>query len=171
VDQHGNFVAVTVTHGNSFGAQVTVDGLGLTLGHGMSRFEPNPHHPNAAAPGKRPLINVAPTIVCRDGRAIVAVGGAGGMRIPNMIFDFVTEYVLRGASLKQSIAAPRLQNVGTVYVSVEPQWPQPAAQYLKQIGFNVHTAETGGVMSAVERNASGKCQGSVRGTAVLEMNV
>jgi gamma-glutamyltranspeptidase/glutathione hydrolase len=172
VDQHGNFVAVTVTHGNSFGAQVTVDGLGLTLGHGMSRFEPNVSHPNAPGPGKRPLINVAPTLITRDSQPIVAVGCAGGMRIPNVIFDFLTEYVLRGTSLKAAIDAPRLQNVGTLYVGVESHWPKNSAQYLKQIGFNVHTGETGAIVSAVERNpTTGKFQAGVRGPAILEMNV
>ncbi len=37
------------------GACVTVDAFGLTLGHGMTRFDPNPDHPNAPRPGKRPL--------------------------------------------------------------------------------------------------------------------
>src|SRR5205085_12534055 len=40
IDGHGNMVSLTFTHGNSFGACVTVEGLGLTLGHGMSRFNP-----------------------------------------------------------------------------------------------------------------------------------
>src|SRR5262245_22558288 len=31
-DREGNLVAVTLTHGGSFGARVTVPGLGLTLG-------------------------------------------------------------------------------------------------------------------------------------------
>jgi gamma-glutamyltranspeptidase/glutathione hydrolase len=66
VDRHGNLAAVTVTHGDPFGAQVTVDGLGLTLGHGMSRFDLNPHHPNAPASGKRPVINVCPSIVFQN---------------------------------------------------------------------------------------------------------
>ena len=40
VDGHGMMASLTLTHGDSFGAQVTVDGLGLILGHGMSRFDP-----------------------------------------------------------------------------------------------------------------------------------
>lgn len=172
VDRHGNFVAVTITHGNSFGAQVTVDGLGLTLGHGMSRFETNPAHPNAPGPSKRPLINVAPSLIFHDGKPVVAVGCAGGMRIPNCIFDFATEYILRGATMKQSVAAPRLQNTGTLYVAIEPHWPKDTAQYLKQIGFKVQTWETSAILSAVERDPkTGKCQAAVRGPAALEMNV
>ncbi|TXT21331.1 MAG: Gamma-glutamyltransferase, partial [Planctomycetota bacterium] len=71
-DRYGNFAALTLTHGNSFGARVTVDGLGLTLGHGMSRFDPRPDHPNAPGPGKRPLHNMAPTIVTRGGQPVLA---------------------------------------------------------------------------------------------------
>src|SRR5262249_30976404 len=41
-DSSGMMAALTFTHGESFGAQVTVDGLGLILGHGMSRFDPRP---------------------------------------------------------------------------------------------------------------------------------
>src|SRR5205814_5946702 len=53
-DKQGNLVALTLTHGGGFGAQVTVEGLGTTLGHGMSRFKPHPGHPNSPGPGKRP---------------------------------------------------------------------------------------------------------------------
>src|SRR5262249_43206196 len=47
VDRTGLVVALTFTHGDGFGAQVTVPGLGLTLGHGMSRFDPRPGRPNS----------------------------------------------------------------------------------------------------------------------------
>src|SRR5262249_35188261 len=49
-DSKGNLVALTLTHGNHFGARVAVAGLGLILGHGMSRFEPRPGHPNSPGP-------------------------------------------------------------------------------------------------------------------------
>ena len=68
VDSNGMMAAITLTHGESFGAQVTVDGLGLILGHGMSRFEPAPGKANSIAPGKRPLDNMCPTIVSQGGK-------------------------------------------------------------------------------------------------------
>ena len=70
-DRAGNMVALTLTHGNTFGACVTVEGLGLILGHGMSRFNPRSGHPNSPGPGKRPLHNMCPTIVLRGGKAIL----------------------------------------------------------------------------------------------------
>ena len=81
-DAAGNLVALTLTHGDSFGAQVTVPKLGLTLGHGMSRFDPRPGQPNSVAAGKRPLHNMCPTIVARNGTPVLALGAAGGKKIP-----------------------------------------------------------------------------------------
>ena len=121
VDRHGNLVAITLTQGGSFGAQVTVEGLGLTLGHGMSRFDPHPGHPNAPGPGKRPLHNMCPSIVLRDDQPVLAVGAAGGVRIPNAIFDVLTSYVLRGAPIELAVAPPRLHCTGTLDVAVEPR--------------------------------------------------
>src|SRR5205814_93113 len=94
-DGHGMFVALTLTHGGHFGAQVTVDGLGLILGHGMSRFDPRPGHPNCPGPGKRPLHNMCPTIVLKGGVPVVALGARGGRRIPNAVFEVLTALVGR----------------------------------------------------------------------------
>jgi gamma-glutamyltranspeptidase / glutathione hydrolase len=167
-DKFGNLVAVTVTHGNPFGAQVTVDGLGLTLGHGMSRFETDPHHPNAPGPGKRPVINVCPSIVLQKGGPRIAVGGAGGMRIPNSIFDLLTRYIFYGASLDSAIAAPRVQCTGTLAVAVEPLFPKATGQYLKDVGFKVQTWESSAIVSAASFNpTNSECQGVIRGPTAL----
>ena len=105
-DRHGNFAALTLSHGNGFGACVTVEGLGLTLGHGMSRFDPNPAHPNAPGPGKRPLHNMVPTVVTRDGKTVLAVGGTGGRKIPNALLEVLTQFVVLGQPLAAALAAP-----------------------------------------------------------------
>jgi gamma-glutamyltranspeptidase/glutathione hydrolase len=41
----------------------------------MSRFEPRPNHPNSRGPGKRPRHNPCPTVVLRDGKPVLALGG------------------------------------------------------------------------------------------------
>lgn len=172
VDRHGNFVAITLTHGGGFGAQVTVDGLGLTLGHGMSRFDPQPGHPNSPGPGKRPVHNMCPTVVVRDGAPEMAVGCAGGVRIPNCILGVLIETLLRGAQMHSAVAAPRLHCTGTLDVGVEPHWPKEGVQYLKEIGFNVQTGESSAVVSAVSFNPkNGECNASIRGPAILGLNL
>jgi gamma-glutamyltranspeptidase/glutathione hydrolase len=136
-DRMGNVVALTLTHGNAFGACVTVDGLGLTLGHGLSRFDPHPPHPNAPGPGKRPLHNMCPTIVLRDDRPVLAIGGTGGRLIPNSVFTVLTHVIGLAASLEDAIAAPRLHTEGNVSLTLEPGWPEAEVEVLKGLGYSV----------------------------------
>jgi gamma-glutamyltranspeptidase/glutathione hydrolase len=139
VDAAGTMVALTLTHGESFGARVTVDGLGLILGHGMVRFDPRPDHPNAPGPGKRPLHNMCPSLVLREGRPILAVGGRGGRRIPSALFDVLSAFVGRGASLADAVAAPRLHTEGGTRVVMERTWPETHVNYLRRIGYETST--------------------------------
>jgi gamma-glutamyltranspeptidase/glutathione hydrolase len=147
-DRHGNFAALTLSHGNGFGACVTVEGLGLTLGHGMSRFDPNPEHPNAPGPGKRPLHNMVPTVVTRDGKAVLAVGGTGGRKIPNALLEVLTQFVVLGQPVAAAIAAPRLHTEGDVRLSLEKSWPATESDGLRRLGYTVSAAGSAN-MSAV----------------------
>lgn len=137
VDHQGMMAALTLTHGGSFGALVTVEGLGLTLGHGMSRFDPRPGRANSVGPRKRPLHNMCPTIVLRDGLPVLTLGGTGGRKIPNALFHVLSRYIGQGTSLDEAIAGPRTHTVGNLTVTLEPQWPDADAEYLKKIGYTV----------------------------------
>jgi gamma-glutamyltranspeptidase/glutathione hydrolase len=139
-DRHGNFAALTLTHGNGFGARVSVPGLGLTLGHGMSRFDPNPAHPNAPGPGKRPVHNMVPTLVTRAGRPVLAVGGRGGRKIPNSVLEFLLRSVVRGEPFDAAMNAPRLHTEGGAVVEFEKSWPAGETEAWKKLGYTVKTA-------------------------------
>jgi gamma-glutamyltranspeptidase/glutathione hydrolase len=119
-DRAGNLVALTLTHGDGFGARVMVEGLGLLLGNGMARFEARAGYPNSIGSGKRPLTNMCPTIVLKNRRAVLALGGAGFRMIPNAVFEVLTRYVGRDATIEASIAAPRIGTDGGTTVSIEP---------------------------------------------------
>ena len=147
-DDLGNFIAVTISHGDSFGARVTVEGLGLTLGHGMSRFDTDPGHPNAPGPGKRPLNNMCPTIVTRDNKPLLAIGGRGGRKIPNALFEALTQFVILGRTLKQSMAAPRMHTEGTPALTLEKHWNADEAKELGKRGYKVTTGASA-ILSAV----------------------
>ena len=159
-DTQGNFAALTLTHGESFGARVTVDGLGLTLGHGMSRFETNPDHPNSPGPGKRPLHNMCPTIVTRGGVPVLAVGGRGGRKIPNAMFEVLTRFVLLNQPLAESFAASRVHTEGNATLEFEKHWPEGELKSLGQLGYTIRTggnatlsavAQEGGQLRAAMR--------------------
>jgi gamma-glutamyltranspeptidase / glutathione hydrolase len=152
VDRQGNVVAVTLTHGGGFGAQVTVEGLGVTLGQGMYKFNPHPANPNAPGPGKRPLHNMCPTVILGQDKTTVAVGGAGGQMIPNALLGFLISYVLQKGSMSQALAVPRIHTTGTLDVNVEADWPPADTEHLTQAGFNVRAAPSA-KLSAVSLHA------------------
>lgn len=157
VDANGMMVSMTLTHGNSFGAQVTVDELGLTLGHGVSRFAPQPGHPNSIAPRKRPLDNMSPTIVLKAGRPIAAVGAVGGRTIPNVVFQVLLKLIEEGSSLEDAVAAPRLHTEGDLLIRAEAGRPAAEVNYLKQLGYKFEKSQLGwaaGVRSNPEKKGS-----------------
>ena len=135
-DSDGNVAAVTFTHGGGFGARVTVEGLGLILGHGVSRFDPRSSHPNCPGPGKRPLHNMCPTIVTRDGAAWLAVGGAGARRIPNGTFDVLVG-VLQGKTMPDAMEAPRMHTTGNLDLRLDSTWDEAEVAAFTQMGYEV----------------------------------
>lgn len=162
VDRHGNLAALTLTHGGGFGARVTVDGLGLTLGHGMSRFDPQPGHPNCPGPGKRPLHNMVPTIVLRGGRPVFAIGGRGGRKIPNALFEVLTHYVALGQPWEAALAAPRLHTEGNESVEFESKWPAAEVEALAKLGYKTKTAGNATMSAAAFNPETGEGRAALR---------
>ena len=152
----------SLTHGNSFGACVTIAGLGVTLGHGMSRFDPEPGHPNAPGPGKRPLHNMSPAIVLRDGRPVLAVGGRGGRKIPNAVLMALAHATLRDSSMEQAVAAPRVHTEGTSVTDFEPSWPAETRAALAQRGYTVKTSASATLSAVAFEPKTGETRGAMR---------
>jgi len=106
---------------------------------------------------------MCPSVVLRSGKPVLAIGGAGGMKIPNALFDTLREYLIRNKSIEQAVRSARLHSTGTLEVSIEAAWPQMEADYLKELGFKLKTAESTARISAVSFNPrSGECQASMR---------
>ena len=83
-DAEGNVVSLTATQGYLFGSQRVAAGLGIILGHGMSRFDFVPGHPNRPEPWKRMQHNMSPMMVLKDGKPLCAFGMPGGTKIVNV---------------------------------------------------------------------------------------
>jgi gamma-glutamyltranspeptidase/glutathione hydrolase len=162
VDAAGLTVALTFTHGDGFGAQVTIDGLGLILGHGMLRFDPRPGRANSAAPGKRPLHNMCPVVVTRDGKSVLALGAVGGRRIVNTVFGVLAYRLGQSLPLADAVKAPRLHTEGGGVLTAEAAWPAAVTDYLKAAGYEVKTGP-GASLHAIERDpATGELRAAAR---------
>ena len=117
-DREGNVVSMTATQGFQFGSRVVIDGLGLSMGHGMSRFDFAPDHPNRPQPGKRPHHNMSPTIALRNGKPFAAVGLPGGTKIITVTAQLLINLIDFHCSAQQTVLAPRIHAEGGRDVAV-----------------------------------------------------
>ena len=161
-DRDGNVVALTLTHGGGFGARVTVAGLGLTLGHGVSRFDPRPGRANSIGPRKRPLNNMTPTAVLRDGRPVLALGGRGGRRIPNAVYSVLLRYVGEDRPMAESVSAPRIHTLGNMNLTLDSRWKQDATGFFKNMGYRVSRGVVALLSAASFDPATGKIGATLR---------
>ena len=101
-DSSGMVVALTQSLGPSMGSRVATPGLGFlyaaTLGGYLGRMEP----------GERARSHISPFMVERDGVPFLALGAAGGGRIPTAIVAVVSRIVDRGMTLEDALRAPRI---------------------------------------------------------------
>lgn len=149
-DADRNMVSVTQTHGGGWGTRFAVPGLGICIGHGMSRFDPRPGLPNSPGSFKQPLHNMSPLIITKGGELVGSVGLPGGRTIPAVISNLVAHLIDMGYSPAQGLMAPRIHTQGGVF-SYCDRLPQSALDEIKARGHEVkdEPAPVGGNLSAI----------------------
>lgn len=126
VDTWGNAVSVTYTLNDWFGAGVMASKTGVILNDEMDDFTvkvgvPNMYglvqgEANAIAPGKAPLSSMSPTIVTKDGKAVMVVGTPGGSRIITATLLTILNVIDYKMNIQEAVDAPRFHQ----------QWMPPA---------------------------------------------
>jgi len=105
IDKDGNAVALTSSLQNPFGSRIMVRGFLLNSQLTDFSFIPNKDRaplPNRAAPNKRPLSSMAPTLVFDgQGQVVMAIGSPGGSRI----IGYVAKTVIAALDWKMNIQA------------------------------------------------------------------
>lgn len=117
VDKWGNAVSVTYTLNDWFGAGVMASKTGVILNDEMDDFTvkvgvPNMYglvqgEANAIAPGKAPLSSMSPTIVTKDGQAVMVVGTPGGSRIITATLLTILNVIDYKMNIQEAVDAPR----------------------------------------------------------------
>lgn len=142
VDTAGNVVSATSTINTAFGSLVAVPGRGFVLNNQMEEFASLPGargEAGAAAPGKKPLSSMTPTLVLRGGKPVLALGGAGGPRIITGTLQTLLAVLVFGRDVQQALDAPRIHH----------QWSPPelvaedalAPDVLQALGLRGHQIE------------------------------
>jgi gamma-glutamyltranspeptidase/glutathione hydrolase len=120
VDRFGNMVSVTTTLNTEFGSGVVAPGTGFFLNNEMDDFTSKPGQPNvykliqgegnAIQPGKRPASSMAPTILVKDGHAVMALGSPGGSKIASAMFQVISNVFDFGMELQEAVDSPRIHH-------------------------------------------------------------
>ncbi|MHC4596378.1 MAG: gamma-glutamyltransferase family protein [Planctomycetota bacterium] len=93
-DRWGNLVAATPSGNGPYGNRLR--SLNTTAGH-----------PNRIEPGKRPRITLTPTIVLKDGKAVIAISVAGGDLQDQTTLNCLLNHLEFGMMPKDAVTAPR----------------------------------------------------------------
>ncbi len=145
IDRDGNVVSVTATQGYQFGSRIVIDGLGLVMGQGMSRFEFKPGHPNRPEPGKRMHHNMAPTIALRgDGSPFAAVGLPGGPKILTVTAQLLVNLIDFRCSARETVSAPRVHAEGNEPIGVSKSLDLKVVSELESMGHRVERGQSVG---------------------------
>jgi len=120
VDADHNAVAMTYTLEESYGVKIVVPGAGFLLNNEMGDFNAGPGltnaegligtDPNLAAPGKRMLSSMSPTVVARDGKLFMVSGSPGGRTIINTVLETIIDVVDYGMNAQEAVDAPRFHH-------------------------------------------------------------
>ncbi|PHZ85424.1 gamma-glutamyltransferase [Paremcibacter congregatus] len=120
MDSAGNVVSNTYTLNYSYGSGIMVPGAGFLLNNEMDDFSAKPGVPNgfglvggkanAVEAGKRPLSSMTPTIVFKDGKALLATGSPGGSTIITVVFQTILNMIEFDMNIAAATFAPRLHH-------------------------------------------------------------
>lgn len=150
-DRYGNVLSMTTTIENGFGSRVMV--RGFLLNNELTDFSFRSHRDgvpvaNAVAPGKRPRSSMAPTIVLRGGKPVLALGSPGGSRIIPYVAKTIIAHLDWGMDVQSAVSLPHLVNrFGTYDLEADTlQEPLTALGYtvkLRSLNSGLHAISFG----------------------------
>lgn len=141
-DREGNVVSLTQTLMTSFGARVTIPGTGIIMNNGMYWFDPVPGKANSVGPGKKPLNNMAPLIVQRDGKPFLAIASSGGRKIPSANLNIFLNAAVWRMGIQEAVSAPRL-DVGASGIELDDRFDAQTREALRRRGHQVTAVADG----------------------------
>jgi gamma-glutamyltranspeptidase/glutathione hydrolase len=147
-DREGTMVSLIQSLYAAFGSGVHVPGTGVTLHNRGFGFNLLAGHPNALAPGKRPMHTLMPGFALRNGQPWLAFGTRGadgqpqtGLQVLNSLLDF-------GLGLQAAVEAPRWAHgapggrYAPTALVIERRFGQSVAEDLARRGHEVMVADS-----------------------------
>ena len=155
VDKNGNIANMTSTIEGPFGSQLMAGGFFLNNELTDFTFAPEKDgapEANRGVGGKRPLSSMAPTVVFdRDGRAVLALGSAGGKRIIMHVTKTLIGVIDFGLPLQQAIDLPNIYFGGGGLEVEQNSMLSAMADGLGKFGQKVRPVDLGSKVNGAQR--------------------
>lgn len=153
VDQYGNVLSMTTTIENAFGSRLMAGGF--LLNNELTDFSFRTHAngvpiANRLEPGKRPRSSMAPTIVLRDGKPVLAIGSPGGSRIIGYVAKTIVAWADWGLNIQQALALPHLVNRFGTYDLEAGTSAEALGDALSGMGYEVNVRDLNSGLHAIE---------------------
>ena len=139
VDRDGNMVSFINSIFHAFGSTRIDPATGVLLHSRGSSFRLIEGHPNAIAPGKRPMHTIIPGLLRRDGEAIGVFGVMGGHYQAAGQAALLSGLLDRGLDPQTAIDAPRSFAFDGV-LEIEPTYPEKVLADLAERGHRLKVA-------------------------------
>jgi len=164
VDRDRNAVSLTYTLEYGYGSRIVVPGAGFLLNNEMGDFNAGPGlttaegligtEPNLAAPHKRMLSSMTPTIVARDGKLVMVTGSPGGRTIINTVLHTILNVIDYGMGAQEAVDAPRFHHQWLPdRISYERRGISPdTARLLQAMGHRLNPITAQGVAEVIVVN-------------------
>jgi gamma-glutamyltranspeptidase/glutathione hydrolase len=136
VDADGNGCSFINSLYDRFGSGIVAGGTGVCLHNRGRSFRLVPGHPNALAPGKRPLHTLIPGLATRDGALWATFGVMGALMQPQGHAQLLINLLDHGMSPQEAVDHPRHRHEdGTLFV--EGRIPEGELERLRGMGHRV----------------------------------
>jgi gamma-glutamyltranspeptidase/glutathione hydrolase len=99
---------------------------------------------SGGAPGERDMSELAPSIVLREGKPLLVIGGAGRERIPSAVLQVMINVIDRQMTLERAVLSPRVfltKDTLRIHDAFPPEVMQPLSER-----FSIEKVELGAVM-------------------------
>jgi gamma-glutamyltranspeptidase/glutathione hydrolase len=136
VDRERNVVSFINSLFEAFGSGLVCPETGVLFHNRGKGFSLDPRHPNAIAPGKRPMHTIIPALAKKDGLPVLGFGVMGGHYQPVGQVHVLTNLLDFGQDPQAAIDAPRAFAHGGE-LQVERGVPAATAEALARLGHRV----------------------------------
>ncbi len=165
VDADRNAVSLTYTLEAGYGSGIIAPGTGFLLNNEMGDFNAGPGlttaegligtDPNLAAPRKRMLSSMTPTIVSKDGALFMVTGSPGGRTIINTVLHTVVNAIDYAMGAQATVDAPRFHHQWLPDKIVYERWglSPDTVKLLNGMGHALQETSSQGIAEVVIVNA------------------